>query len=77
MKVGLRRQKLRAGAWGLLGWDALKPPRFRSASAAFIPPIVVGRKGPSTSLALLCLDCRRERHLFAEIWAARAFEVLL
>ena len=76
VKAGLWRHKLMARAWGTAGLTWAAASLAMSPRAAWMPPIVVGRNGPSTSRVLLCLAGNRERHLFNAICAARGLEIV-
>jgi hypothetical protein len=53
VQIGLKRQKLIAGACGASGLGCAAASLAKSSRAACIPPMVVGRKGPFTSRDLL------------------------
>ena len=76
VEVGFKRQKLTTCVWAVVGAAWAAASAAMSSMAAWMPPIVVGRKGPSSSRALLRADWQRLRHLFATMCAARWREVL-
>jgi len=71
VKVGFRRHKLNSCVWAIVGAAWAVACAAMTSMAAWMPPIVVGKKVPSSSRARLRAVWRRLRHLFATMCVAR------